>query len=190
MVPKNSSGSSQPGLTTSTWQPSDSNSAAAAPACSMTRGSTRALPRSDVQATLSPLIRPSHASRYEPASRGSECRSRSSPPAMTSSTSAASRTVRVMGPTWDTRAKPLGNPRPSGTRPYDGLKPYTPQNAAGVRNQPPPPRASARGAPPPATPTAAPPPQPPRVGAGVPRAPGPPQSGVSGAGLWPDPAGV
>src|SRR3989441_4027620 len=167
MVPKNSSGSSQPGLTTSTWQPSDSNSAAAAPACSMTRGSTRALPRSDVQATLSPLIRPSHASRYEPASRGSECRSRSSPPAMTSSTSAASRTVRVMGPTWDTRAKPLGNPRPSGTRPYDGLKPYTPQNAAGMRIEPPPSVPSASGPQPLATPTAAPPLEPPGVRAGV-----------------------
>src|SRR2546426_9082139 len=64
---------------------------------------------------------------------------------MTSSTSAASRTVRVMGPTWDTRAKPLGNPRPSGTRPYDGLKPYTPQNAAGMRIEPPPSLPSASG---------------------------------------------
>src|SRR3989475_5004992 len=103
---------------------------------------------------------------------------------MTSSTSAASRTVRVMGPTWDTRAKPLGNPRPSGTRPYDGLKPYTPQNAAGVRIEPPPPVPSARGARPPAPPTPPPPLQPPGVGAGVPGARVPPQSGVSVAGLW------
>src|SRR5439155_1527930 len=80
--------------------------------------------------TLSPFTRPSHASRYEPASRGSEWRSRSSPPATTSSTSAASRTVRVMGPTWETPANPPGNPRPSGTRPYEGLKPSPPQNAA------------------------------------------------------------
>src|SRR2546427_8346604 len=98
---------------------------------------------------------------------------------MTSSTSAASRTVRVMGPTWDTRAKPLGNPRPSGTRPYDGLKPYTPQNAAGVRIEPPPSVPSARGPQPLAPPTPPPPPPPPRVSAGVPRLPGPPQSGVS-----------
>src|SRR5256712_4197376 len=98
---------------------------------------------------------------------------------MTSSTSAASRTVRVMGPTWDTRAKPLGNPRPSGTRPYDGLKPYTPQNAAGVRIEPPPSLPGARRPPPPPPPTAAPPPEPPRVGAGVHRRRGTPQSGVS-----------
>src|SRR3989454_10662186 len=98
---------------------------------------------------------------------------------MTSSTSAASRTVRVMGPTWDTRSKPLGNPRPSGTRPYDGLKPYTPQNAAGVRNEPPPPLPSARGPPPPPPPAPPPPPEPPRVSAGGPRAPGPPHEGGS-----------
>src|SRR2546426_1330255 len=102
---------------------------------------------------------------------------------MTSSTSAASRTVRVMGPTWDTRAKPLGTPRPSGTRPYDGLKPYTPQNAAGVRIEPPPSVPSASGPQPPATPTAAPPLEPPGVRAGVHRLPVTPKSGVSGAAL-------
>src|SRR3989442_14459063 len=109
---------------------------------------------------------------------------------MTSSTSAASRTVRVMGPTWDTRAKPLGNPRPSGTRPYDGLKPYTPQNAAGVRIEPPPSGASALGPPPLATPTAAPPLGPPRGSAGVHGLPGTPQSGVSGTAIRPTPAAL
>src|SRR2546426_7348576 len=97
---------------------------------------------------------------------------------MTSSTSAASRTVRVMGPTWDTRAKPLGNPRPSGTRPYDGLKPYTPQNAAGVGNEPPPPAPNPSGPPPPAPPTAAPPPDAPRGAAGFHRVRGTPESRV------------
>src|SRR2546428_12788482 len=99
---------------------------------------------------------------------------------MTSSTSAGSRTVRVMGPTWDTRAKPLGNPRPSGTRPYDGLKPYTPQNAAGVRNETPPPPPRARGAQPPPPPNPPPPPPPPTVCAGGSRARAPPTSGGSG----------
>src|SRR2546428_4876928 len=88
---------------------------------------------------------------------------------MTSSTSAGSRTVRVMGPTWDTRAKPLGNPRPSGTRPYDGLKPYTPQNAAGVSIEAPPAPARARGPPPPPPPTPPPPPHPPPATAAAPR---------------------
>src|SRR3989442_12392568 len=139
---------------------------------------------------LSPFTRPSHASRYEPASRGSECRSRSSPPAITSSTSAASRTVRVMGPTWETPANPLGNPRPSGTRPYEGLKPYTPQNAAGRRIEPPPAAPGARGPQPPPPPPPPPPPEPPRGGPGVPGRPAPPQRGVSVAARWPNPPGV
>src|SRR2546421_10626886 len=107
---------------------------------------------------------------------------------MTSSTSAASRTVRVMGPTWDTRAKPLGTPRPSGTRPYDGLKPYTPQNAAGVRIEPPPAVPSASGPQPLATPTAAPPLEPPRVSAGVPGLRVTPKGGGSVTAFWPDSA--
>src|SRR5256885_4386381 len=70
-------------------------------------------------------------------------------------------------PRWARRAKPLGTPRPSGTRPYDGLKPYTPQNAAGMRIEPPPSVPSANGPQPLATATAAPPLEPPGVSAGV-----------------------
>src|SRR5438093_14461 len=47
-----------------------------------------------------------HASRYEPLSRGNETLSRSSLPAITSSTAAASRTVRVSGPTCPTWSHP------------------------------------------------------------------------------------
>ena len=71
-----------------------------------------------------------------------------------------------MGPTWETPANPPGNPRPSGTRPYEGLKPYTPQNAAGIRIEPPPSVPSASGPQPLATATAAPPLEPPGVSAG------------------------
>src|SRR5437762_33068 len=168
------------------WQPRDSNSAAASPASSTTRGSTRAYPRSAVHATLSPFTSTSHASRYEPGSRGSERRSRSSPPAMTSSISAASRTVRVTGPTWETWAKPLGKPLRSGTRPYEGLKPYTPQNAAGMRIEPPPSVPSASGPQPLATAAAAPPLEPPGVSAGFHGFRVTPKSGFSVTALWPN----
>src|SRR2546425_5026487 len=105
---------------------------------------------------------------------------------MTSSTSGASRTVRVMGPTWDTRAKPLGTPRPSGTRPYDGLKPYAPQNAAGMRIEPPPSVPSATGPQPLATATAAPPLEPPDVSAGFHGFFVTPKRGFSVMALWPN----
>ncbi len=81
---------------------------------------------------------------------------------MTSSTAAASRTVRVIGPTCPTRSKPPNTAR-SGTRPNEGFKPYTPQNAAAMRIEPPPSVPSARGPIPLATAAAAPPLEPPGV---------------------------
>ncbi len=119
---KISSGSSHEGDTTSTWPPKLSKRSAAAAQSSATSGSTRAYPRSGDHATLSPAMPPSHASRYERPAAGSECRSRSSGPAITSSISAASRTVRVSGPVWESVSQP-GKPGACGTRPNDGLSP-------------------------------------------------------------------
>src|SRR2546425_175844 len=176
---------SQPGLTTSTWQPSDSNSAAASPVSSSTSGSTRAKPRSGVHATLRPLMLPAHASTYEPGSRGSDSRSRSSPPAITSSTAAASRTVRASGPTCETWSQP-GKPVPSGTRPYEGFTPTSPQNAAGMRTEPPPSLPSAIGPQPLATAAAAPPLLPPGVRSRFHGLRVTPKSGLSVTALWPN----
>src|SRR5437763_16308923 len=79
---------------------------------------------------------------------------------MTSSSAAASRTVRAMGP---------DVPRPSepetygagDTRPRDGLMPTSPQHEAGMRIEPPPSVPCASGSSPPATAAAAPPLEPP-----------------------------
>jgi hypothetical protein len=64
----------------------------------------------------------SHAARNERPAAGSEWRSRSSGPAMTSSISAASRTVRAMGPVCENVSQP-GKPGNCGTRPNEGLSP-------------------------------------------------------------------
>ena len=61
-------------------------------------------------------------------------RSRSSGPAITESISAASATVRVIGPLWMVWS--LLDTGHCGTRPYDGLRPNTPQNAEGIRIEP------------------------------------------------------
>jgi len=55
---------------------------------------------------------------------------------ITSSRSAASAAVRVIGPTWD--SVPNGLAGYSGTLAYVGLCPVMPQNAAGMRTEPPP----------------------------------------------------
>ena len=61
-----------------------------------------------------------------------------------------------------TRSKPPNTVR-SGTRPYDGFKPYRPQNAAGIRIEPPASVPSATGPTPLATAAAPPPLEPPGV---------------------------
>src|SRR5688572_31990475 len=61
--------------------------------------------------------------------------SRASGPASAPSSSAASATVRAIGPLWP-RAAQMSIVGHSGTRPSEGLNPNTPQNAAGIRIEP------------------------------------------------------
>ncbi len=79
---------------------------------------------------------------------------------MTSSSSAASATVRVIGPLTHrpSRSAPNG---PGETRPRDGLSPTRPHALAGMRMDPPPSLPWAAGARPAATAAAAPPLDPP-----------------------------
>src|SRR5687768_4806155 len=83
---------------------------------------------------------------------------------MTLSISAASVTVRVIGPTCAT--VPKGDSGQAGTRPNDGLMPNRPVNAHGMRIEPPPSVPTASGPIPAATAAAAPPDDPPGVLAG------------------------
>src|SRR5690606_36924570 len=87
------------------------------------------------------------------------------PATCTSRSSAASATVRAMGPATDS---PPGLSRPDamGTLPREGLRPTTPTVAAGMRIDPPPSDAGARGRSPAATAVAAPPLEPPAPFAG------------------------
>ncbi len=85
-----------------------------------------------------------------------------SEPAMTSSMSAASRTVRAIGP-W-VMSPPRGFEFGAfETRPRDGLMPTTPQQLDGIRIEPPPSEPSAIGQRPAATAAADPPLEPPAV---------------------------
>ena len=88
--------------------------------------------------------------------------SRESGPARTESSSAASATVRAMGPLW-ARAAQMSAVGQNGTRPSEGLKPNTPQKAAGIRIEPAPSEPWAMGPRPAATADAAPPLDPPEV---------------------------
>src|SRR5574341_2362443 len=92
---------------------------------------------------------------------GSENWSRSSGPAHTFIMSAASRTVRVIGP----RCERLHTPACgyTGIRPWEGLRPKIPHQAAGLRIEPPPSVPRASGARPAATAAPAPPEEPPGV---------------------------
>src|SRR5215472_5799962 len=83
---------------------------------------------------------------------------------MISSVSAASATVRVIGPVWASDAQDGGaNPGERGTRPNVGLRPNTPQNEDGTRMEPTPSVPIAIGPQPDATAAAAPPLEPPLV---------------------------
>src|SRR3954469_9842142 len=81
---------------------------------------------------------------------------------MTLRARAASRTVRVNGPSTDRLGQPR-KPGSFGTRPNVGLCPTTPQNAAGMRIEPPPSVPIAIGVAPYATDAPAPPEDPPGV---------------------------
>ena len=87
-------------------------------------------------------------------------------PARMSSMSAASSTVRERGPTAERPNQWLSDSRANGTRPGAGLKPKTPQHAAGIRIEPPPSDPSASAAMRVATATALPPLDPPAVCSG------------------------
>ena len=80
---------------------------------------------------------------------------------MTFSISAASPTVRAIGPRCAT--VPNGDSGHAGTRPNEGLRPNTPVNAAGMRIDPPPSVPMVSGPMPDATATAPPPDEPPGV---------------------------
>ena len=89
-------------------------------------------------------------------SRRARCR------VITSSSAAASRTVRAIGPEVPSPSEPETNGAGE-TRPRDGLMPKSPQHEAGMRIEPPPSLACATGARPAATAAAAPPLEPPGV---------------------------
>src|SRR5215475_13438819 len=88
--------------------------------------------------------------------------SRASGPAMTESITAASRTVRVMGPLWD-RAFQRSADGHIGTRPSEGLSPKMPQRADGMRMDPAPSEPWPSGPKPAATAAPAPPEDAPEV---------------------------
>src|SRR5437660_10890024 len=81
---------------------------------------------------------------------------------MAPSSSAASRTVRVIGPACE-RLFHRSAAFQYGTRPNDGFKPNTPHSAAGIRIEPAPSDPCASGPIPAATAAAAPPLEPPAV---------------------------
>src|ERR671910_2635658 len=143
---------------------------AAVSAMARTLGSQRAKPRSGDQRARRPATASdSMASSYDARSPddtavpGSEKRSRSSGPAVTSRWRALSATVVARAP-WTAVSDPVG--LGFGMRPWLGLNPTKPQNAAGMRVDPPPSLAVATGTRPAATAAALPPPDPPGVGSG------------------------
>ena len=105
-----------------------------------------------------PWSRPVRQSR---ASNGSACQSRASGSASTLSISAASLTLRVIGPTCAT--VPNGESGHAGTRPNEALRPKRPVKLHGMRIEPPPSVPTASGPMPEATAAAAPPEEPPGV---------------------------
>ena len=105
------------------------------------------------------------AASREPVASGQDRSSYGDGPAITDSASAASRTVRVSGPSTESVGQPR-NPGIFGTSPKVGLCPTTPQNAAGIRIEPPPSVPRAIGVAPYATEAPAPPDDPPGVRSG------------------------
>src|SRR5208337_2868357 len=84
-------------------------------------------------------------------------------PAIASSISAASRTVRAIGPVVESPAQPSPADGAVVIRPRDGLIPTSPQHAEGIRTEPPPSLPCATGCNPAATADADPPLEPPAV---------------------------
>src|SRR3990172_10728170 len=154
-----------PGAASSTSHPSSANRFAARSQIAATSGSTGANRRSADHATRNPLIPGlrSTSARNDPGYAGTLNGSSGSWYAITSSASAASATVRVIGPRCVIVDQPPGL---RGTRPYVAFSPNTPQIDAGMRIEPPPSLPSAMGPNPAATAAAAPPLDPPAMRAG------------------------
>src|ERR671918_115524 len=93
---------------------------------------------------------------------GTDWGSRSSAPARTESSSAASATVRVSGPCTENPVQPFAAGQ-AGTRPIVGFSPTTPQQLAGILIDPARSVPSASGPRPAATAAAAPPLDPPAI---------------------------
>src|ERR1700736_3589206 len=161
-VRKEISAGEKSGSTCSTMHPSDSNVARCPSMMVRTRASKGAPPRSLNQATRTPLkLRSSGRAKSSPGSL-MESGARESGPAIVLSANARSPTDRPRHPevlSVDHATPALG----AGTRPIEGLKPTTLQNAAGLRREPPVSEPLATGTIPQANATAAPPEDPPQV---------------------------
>src|SRR5512142_1681453 len=143
-------------------QPRDSNVLRCASTTARTRGSNGTPPRSLNQATRTPLkLRSSGRAKRSPGSL-IDNGARESGPAIVLSASAKSATERPRHPevlSVDHASAAFG----FGTRPIEGRKPTTLQNAAGLRREPPVSVPEATGVIPQANATAAPPDDPPQV---------------------------
>src|SRR5580693_3124951 len=143
-------------------QPSDSNVLRWLSTTVRTRASKGTPPRSLNQATRTPLkLRSRGPAKCSPGS-AMESGARGSGPAMVLSPNAKSATERPRHPevlSVDHANADFGD----GTRPMEGRKPTTLQNAAGLRSEPPVSEPVATGTSPQANATAAPPEEPPHV---------------------------
>src|SRR5689334_1808469 len=125
------------GCSSAMWAPAVASTSTADRNAALTTGSTGAQPRSSDTATRSDDQSGSASGVSGPGGTGQVSGSARAGPAMTDRASAASRTVRVSGPSTDKVGQPR-KPGILGTRPKVGLWPTTPQNAAGIRIDPPP----------------------------------------------------
>src|SRR5881396_356976 len=143
-------------------QPNDSNVVRCASTTVRTRGSNGTPPRSLNQATRTPLkLRSRGRAKRSPGSL-IESGARESGPAIVLNTKARSATERPKHP--EVLSVDQANPAFGfGTRPIEGRKPTTLQNAAGLRSEPPVSDPVATGTSPQARATAAPPEEPPQV---------------------------
>src|SRR6185295_16090290 len=150
------------GSACSTMHPSDSNVARCASTTVSTRGSKGTPPRFLNHATRAPLkLRSSGRAKRAPGSL-MESGARESGPAIVLNAKARSATERPRHPevlSVDQANAAFG----LGTRPMEGRKPTTLQNAAGLRSEPPVSEPVATGTSPQASATAAPPEEPPHV---------------------------
>src|ERR1700733_11251420 len=159
---KATSAGAKSGSACSTMHPSNSNVARCPSTTVRTRASKGAPPRSLNQATRTPLKeRPSGRAKIS-AGSSMESGARESGPAMALKAKARSATDRPRHP----EVLRVDQPKAAlgfGTRPTEGRKPTTLQNAAGLRRDPPVSEPEATGTIPQASATAAPPDDPPQV---------------------------